>query len=29
LADLVVLLFVPWQAAIAASVAYGLSRPKR
>ena len=27
LADLVVLLFVPWQAAVAASIAYGLSRP--
>lgn len=26
LADLIVLLFVPWQAAVAASIAYGLSR---
>jgi hypothetical protein len=27
LADLIALLFVPWQAAVAASIAYGLSRP--
>ncbi len=28
LADLIVLLVVPWQAAVAASIAYGLSRPR-
>jgi hypothetical protein len=28
IADLVTVLFVPWQAAVAASIAYGLSRPR-
>jgi hypothetical protein len=28
LLDAVILLFVPWQAAVAASIAYGLTRPK-
>jgi len=28
LADLIMLLFVPWQAAILASIAYALAQPK-